>query len=209
MSPLSLTRGSRSKNDAGDVESPRSPPPTLRVPVAFQVTGLDGSGKSTMLYKLSSAHQPVSRMAVPIGGFDIEELKLANITLVSFDTGGSVQRQIIHLLLRDMLPAVSVIIFVVNSDDRELLERAREELDEVLKLDAYAHAPLLVLANMVDRPSALTPDAVAVAMRLQDIRGREVAVLPCSGLRGTGMDDALSWVRGAVASTTHDVARPP
>ena len=148
-------------------------------------------------------------MAVPIGGFDIEELKLANITLVSFDTGGSVQRQIIHLLLRDMLPAVSVIIFVVNSDDRELLERAREELDEVLKLDAYAHAPLLVLANMVDRPSALTPDAVAVAMRLQDIRGREVAVLPCSGLRGTGMDDALSWVRGAVASTTHDVARPP
>lgn len=55
-------------------------------------------------------------------------------------------------------------------------------------------APLLVLANKRDLPTALAPAEVAAALRLDGVRGRPWHVAPASALSGDGVDAGLDWL---------------
>ena len=68
------------------------------------------------------------------------------------------------------------IIFVVDSNDRERLGEAREELERMLQEEDLRDAILLVFANKMDLPDAINVGGVADSLNLSSMKLRKVCV---------------------------------
>lgn len=64
------------------------------------------------------------------------------------------------------------IIFVVDSNDRERVSEAREELQRMLNEDELRDALLLVFANKQDLPNAMNAAEITDKLGLQALRQR-------------------------------------
>eukprot|EP00656_Telonema_subtile_P028751 TRINITY_DN3135_c0_g2_i6.p2 TRINITY_DN3135_c0_g2~~TRINITY_DN3135_c0_g2_i6.p2 ORF type:complete len:190 (-),score=38.75 TRINITY_DN3135_c0_g2_i6:248-817(-) len=72
----------------------------------------------------------------------------------------------IRPLLRHYYENVTALIFVVDSNDRDRMSEAAQELHRMLAEDHLQGVPLLVFANKQDLPNACTPDDVSSALGL-------------------------------------------
>ncbi|KFP36193.1 ADP-ribosylation factor 3, partial [Chlamydotis macqueenii] len=119
------------------------------------MVGLDAAGKTTILYKLKLGEIVTT---IPTIGFNVETVEYKNISFTVWDVGGQDK---IRPLWRhypkspgaSLLPAG--LIFVVDSNDRERVNEAREELMRMLAEDELRDAVLLVFANKQDLPNAM------------------------------------------------------
>ena len=66
------------------------------------------------------------------------------------------------------------LIFVVDSNDRERISEAKEELQKMLQEDELRDATLLVFANKQDLPNAMTASELTDKLGLQNLRNRKV-----------------------------------
>lgn len=75
------------------------------------------------------------------------------------------------------------IIFVVDSNDRERISEAREELQRMLNEDELRDALLLVFANKQDLPNAMNAAEITDKLGLHGLRQRtwfiQVSVVVC------------------------------
>ncbi|CAF1270365.1 unnamed protein product [Adineta steineri] len=91
--------------------------------------GLDGAGKTTVLYRLK-LEEIIS--TIPTIGFNVETVEYKNISFNIWDVGGQKQ---IRSLWRHYLQNCNGLIFVIDSHDRERIDEAREELQHILLED--------------------------------------------------------------------------
>ena len=82
------------------------------------------------------------------------------------------------------------IIFVVDSNDRERIPEAREELQRMLNEDELRDAILLVFANKQDLPNAMNAEKLG----LQSIRQREWFIQATCATTGDGLFEGLEWL---------------
>merc|ERR1712013_969730 len=102
------------------------------------------------LYKLKIGEVVTT---IPTIGFNVEEVEYKNISFTVWDIGG--QDRIRHLW-RHYYHKTQGLIFVLDSNDRDRIEDAREELTKILNEDEMRDAALLVFANKQDLPNAMT-----------------------------------------------------
>lgn len=86
-------------------------------------------------------------------GFNVETVEYKNIQFTVWDVGGQDK---IRPLWRHYFQNTQGIIFVVDSNDRDRVVEAREELQRMLNEDELRDALLLVFANKQDLPVRLT-----------------------------------------------------
>lgn len=82
-------------------------------------------------------------------GFNVETVEYKNIQFTVWDVGGQDK---IRPLWRHYFQNTQGIIFVVDSNDRDRVAEAREELQRMLNEDELRDALLLVFANKQDLP---------------------------------------------------------
>lgn len=82
-------------------------------------------------------------------GFNVETVEYKNIQFTVWDVGGQDK---IRPLWRHYFQNTQGIIFVVDSNDRDRVVEAREELQRMLNEDELRDAMLLVFANKQDLP---------------------------------------------------------
>lgn len=82
-------------------------------------------------------------------GFNVETVEYKNISFTVWDVGGQDK---IRPLWRHYFQNTQGVIFVVDSNDRERVSEAREELQRMLNEDELRDALLLVFANKQDLP---------------------------------------------------------
>ena len=87
-----------------------------------------------------------------IQGFNVETVEYKNIQFTVWDVGGQDK---IRPLWRHYFQNTQGIIFVVDSNDRDRVSEAREELQRMLNEDELRDALLLVFANKQDLPVRL------------------------------------------------------
>lgn len=147
------------------------------------MVGLDAAGKTTILYKLklgeivyvhlqflglqqlandSQHHHSHNRYGTcpnhhfykltSFAGFNVETVEYKNIQFTVWDVGGQDK---IRPLWRHYFQNTQGIIFVVDSNDRDRIVEAREELQRMLNEDELRDALLLVFANKQDLPVSL------------------------------------------------------
>ena len=110
------------------------------------MVGLDAAGKTTILYKLKLGEVVTT---IPTIGFNVESVEYKNISFTVWDVGGQDK---IRPLWRHYYQNTQGIIFVVDSNDKERIEDAREELKRMLDEPELQDAILLVFANKQDLP---------------------------------------------------------
>lgn len=85
-------------------------------------------------------------------GFNVETVEYKNIQFTVWDVGGQDK---IRPLWRHYFQNTQGIIFVVDSNDRDRVVEAREELQRMLNEDELRDAILLVFANKQDLPVSI------------------------------------------------------
>merc|ERR1712012_886281 len=153
------------------------------------MVGLDAAGKTTLLYKLFLG-EVVATM--PTVGLSVETPESKNLSITVWDMGGQDK---IRPLWRQ---GTNGLIYVVDSNDRDRCEDAREELTKMLNEDEMRDVPLLVFANKHDLPSAMTSEEVAEKLGLQNLHHRQWHMQSACATRGEGLWEGLDWLAEAL-----------
>ena len=109
--------------------------------VRILMLGLDGAGKTTILYKLKLGDNVTT---IPTIGFNVETLEYKNINFTVWDVGGQDK---IRRLWRHYYMNTHALIFVVDCNDKDRVDEARQELTQMLHDEEMKDAVLLVFAN--------------------------------------------------------------
>ena len=152
------------------------------------MVGLDAAGKTTILYKLKLGEVVTT---IPTIGFNVETVDYKNISFTVWDVGGQDK---IRLLWRHYYQNTQGLIFVVDSNDRERIDDAREELHRMLSEDDLKDAVLLVFANKQDLPGAMTTPDVTDKLGLHTLRGRTWYIQATCATSGDGLYEGLDWL---------------
>eukprot|EP00755_Sulcionema_specki_P021545 Sspe_Gene.74429::Locus_46152_Transcript_1_1_Confidence_1.000_Length_604::g.74429::m.74429/K07937/ARF1; ADP-ribosylation factor 1 len=159
------------------------------------MVGLDGAGKTTVLYKLK-LDQVVQ--TTPTIGFNVETIEYKNLKLCIKDVGGQDK---LRALWRRYYTGTDAVIFVVDSNDTDRVPLAKEEIHKLMGEDELQHASILVLANKQDLPNALSASALTEQLDLHGIqaKGFNVFVQPSTATTGEGIFEGLDWLANALS----------
>merc|ERR1712000_777604 len=93
------------------------------------MVGLDAAGKTTILYKLELGEIVTT---IPTIGFNVETVEYKKINFTVWDVGGQDK---IRPLWRHYYQNTQGLIFVVDSNDKDRVVEANEELQKMLRED--------------------------------------------------------------------------
>ena len=152
------------------------------------MVGLDAAGKTTILYKLKLGEIVTT---IPTIGFNVETVDYKNISFTVWDVGGQDK---IRPLWRHYFQNTQGVIFVVDSNDRDRIGEAREELARMLNEDELRDAVLLVFANKQDLPSAMNAAEMTEKLNLNSMRNRNWYIQATCATSGDGLYEGLDWL---------------
>ncbi|XP_074340761.1 ADP-ribosylation factor 2-like [Apium graveolens] len=158
------------------------------------MVGLDAAGKTTILYKLKLGEVVTT---IPTIGFNVETVEYKNISFTVWDVGGQDK---IRPLWRFYFQNTQGIIFVVDSNDRERVMEARDELHKMLNEDELRNAVLLVFANKQDLPNAMNAAEITDKLGLHSLRQRHWYIQSTCATSGEGLYEGLEWLSNNIAN---------
>eukprot|EP00929_Paragymnodinium_shiwhaense_P110795 TRINITY_DN7801_c0_g1_i1.p1 TRINITY_DN7801_c0_g1~~TRINITY_DN7801_c0_g1_i1.p1 ORF type:complete len:183 (-),score=43.33 TRINITY_DN7801_c0_g1_i1:335-883(-) len=157
------------------------------------MVGLDGAGKTTILYKLKLGDVVTT---CPTIGFNVETVEYKKISFQVWDIGG---QEKLRALWRHYYLGTHGVIFVLDSSDTHRIDDARDELSRMMAEEEMRDAVLLVLANKQDLPGAVQAADVAQKLGLPDMKGRQWFVQSARATTGEGLAEGLDWLSKAVS----------
>merc|ERR1711937_503398 len=158
------------------------------------MVGLDAAGKTTILYKLKLGEIVTT---IPTIGFNVETVEYKNISFTVWDVGGQDK---IRPLWCHYYQGTQGLIFVVDSNDRDRIEDAKEEMNKMLNEDEMRDAALLVFANKQDLPNAMPAAEVTEKLGLHNMRNRQWFIQSACATTGDGLYEGLDWLSRTLGS---------
>ena len=136
-------------------------------PVRLLMLGLDAAGKTTILYKMK-LNETVN--TIPTIGFNVETLQYKNLEFNCWDIGGQFK---LRNLWQHYFDNTQGLIYVVDSNDADRIQESAESLHMILNDEAMRGVPVLVYANKMDLPNALTVPQISERLGLLNLRDRK------------------------------------
>jgi ADP-ribosylation factor protein 1 len=156
------------------------------------IVGLDAAGKTTILYKLKLGEVVTT---IPTIGFNVETIDYNKISFTAWDVGG---RDKIRPLWRHYYQNTQALIMVVDSNDRDRIGAAKDELYQMLSEDELRDVVLLVMANKMDLPKAMSMQEVEEKLELKAVKN-PYHLQPCVATTGDGLYEGLDWLSTEVS----------
>ena len=160
--------------------------------VRIIMIGLDDAGKTTILNVLKIGE---TTETIPTIGFNVETLDYKGLNFTVWDVGGQDK---IRVLGKHYYQNTDGLIFVVDSNDRDRIEDAAEELKKMLAEEELKDCAVLVMANKQDLNGALSPNDVTDKMGMGQLKGRSWLVQGTSATTGQGLKEGLDWMAGVL-----------
>merc|ERR1711975_14188 len=157
------------------------------------MVGLDAAGKTTILYKLKLGEVVTT---IPTIGFNVETVEYKNLSFTVWDVGGQDK---IRPLWRHYYQGTNGLIYVVDSNDRDRIEDAREELTKMINEDEMRDAVVLVFANKQDLPNAMPAAEITEKLGLHNLRNRQWFIQSTCATTGDGLYEGLDWLSRTLA----------
>jgi len=161
---------------------------TSKKEMRILMVGLDAAGKTTILYKLK-LNEIVT--TIPTIGFNVETVEYKNISFTVWDVGGQDK---IRPLWRHYFQNTQGLIFVVDSNDRDRIGEAKDELHRMLGEEDLRNAVLLVFCNKQDLPNAMTAAEITDKLQLHSLRQRLWYAQSACATNGEGLYEGLDWL---------------
>merc|ERR1711935_412892 len=158
------------------------------------MVGLDAAGKTTILYKLKLGEIVTT---IPTIGFNVETVEYKNISFTWGDVGGQDK---IRPLWRHYYQNTQGLIFVVDSNDKDRVGEAHDELHRMLSEDELREAIVLVFANKQDLPNAMSVAEVTDKLGLHSLRNRKWYIQATCATSGEGLFEGLDWLSANIVA---------
>jgi small GTP-binding protein len=124
------------------------------------------------------------------------KLEYKNISFTVWDVGGQDK---IRPLWRHYFQNTQGLIFVVDSNDRERVAEAQDELSKMLQEDELRDAVLLIFANKQDLPNAMTAAEITEKLGLNSLRNKQWYIQATCATQGQGLYEGLDWLSAELA----------
>jgi len=129
------------------------------------LVGLDSAGKTTILSQLNIGETVETNS---INGFNVENLEYRNLNVTVFNVGENK----IRVLWKHYYQNINGLIYVVDSNDKDRIEEACDQLKYLLDEEELKDCVVLVLANKQDLSGALSPNEITQNLGLQSLNRR-------------------------------------
>lgn len=149
--------------------------------------GLDGAGKTTILYKMKPR---ITFDSIPTIGFNHETILYNNVKLNMWDVGGQNR---IRILWKHYYTNTKALIYVIDSTDTDRFEEVKEILHGLSNEDELYEVPLLIFANKQDIASIGTNEFKS-KIGFYEIKGRKVKFQETCAIDGTGLKEGFNWL---------------
>ena len=159
-----------------------------KTPVRLLMLGLDAAGKTTILYKMK-LNETVN--TIPTIGFNVENLQYKNLEFNCWDIGGQFK---LRGLWSHYFDNTQGLIYVVDSNDADRVAESAEALSMVLSDEQMRGVPILVYANKMDLPNAMTVPEISERLGLINLRDRKWQVQASNAARGDGLFEGMDWL---------------
>ncbi|XP_041010971.1 ADP-ribosylation factor 2-like isoform X2 [Juglans microcarpa x Juglans regia] len=130
-------------------------------------------------------------------GFNVETVKYKNISFTVWDIGGQDK---IRPLWKHYFQNTRGLVFVVDSNDRERIPEARNELHRIIGEYELRNALLLVFANKQDLPNSLSVSEVADKLGLHSLHQHRWYIQSTSAISGQGLYEGLEWLSNNISN---------
>ena len=162
--------------------------------VRILILGLDGAGKTTILYRLQIGEVVTT---IPTIGFNVETVSYKNIKFQVWDLGGQTS---IRPYWRCYYANTDAVIYVIDSQDRDRISTSKEELMQMLEEEELKDSALLVFANKQDMEGAMSVTEVSDFLGLTQLKMRTWTIFKCSAKTGEGLTEGLDWLVNVVTN---------
>uniref|UniRef100_A0AC34PWT7 ADP-ribosylation factor n=1 Tax=Panagrolaimus sp. JU765 TaxID=591449 RepID=A0AC34PWT7_9BILA len=162
--------------------------------VRILMIGLDAAGKTTLLYKLKLGEVVTT---IPTIGFNVETVTYKNINFTVWDVGGQDK---IRPLWRHYYSNTHGIIFVIDCNDRERVDEARQELLKAMNQEELKDAAVLIFANKMDLPNAMTPSELGQRLGLYEMKHRKWFIQGAVANQGEGIYEGFEQLSRMLTS---------
>ena len=155
--------------------------------------GLDNAGKTTLLRRVKD---DVVGVYEPTLHPNYDDLVVGNVKFRTYDLGG---HRSSRLLWSAYLEDIDGIVFIVDASDSSRFSEAQNELNRLLRRDAISEAPILVLGNKIDLPSAVSEGGLRYSLGLSQNGAignpsRRVGLFMCSVVKKVGYKAGFEWL---------------
>ena len=123
------------------------------------------------------------------------KVQYKNVVFTVWDVGG---QEKLRPLWRHYFNNTDALIFVVDSLDRERIQRAKDEFNSIINDPFMKNSAILVFANKQDMKGALTAAEIAEGLGLSDLRGRRWHCQSAVATQGLGLYEGLDWLSGTL-----------
>ncbi|XP_026382550.1 ADP-ribosylation factor 2-like [Papaver somniferum] len=171
------------------------------------LAGLGAAGKTTILYKLKLGETvttnptiDVPTIGIPTVGFNIETVESKNINFIFYDVGGQMMNSS-YLTTSFLRRYPQGLIYVVDSNNRDRVHEARDQLHWLLNQDGLSDdAALLIFANKQDIPNAMNVAEITEKLDLDSLNNRKWHIQSTCATSGEGLYEGLDWLSNNIAN---------
>lgn len=142
--------------------------------------------------------------SIPTVGFNVETVEYKNINCTVWDIGGQDK---IRRLWNHYYDGTHGVIFVVDSNDVDRIDKARDEIHKMINNEMLRDAALLVYANKQDMPNAVSAAELSDKLGLNHLRGHRWYIQPCSATAGQGLFEGLDWLTKSMTDISNSSNR--
>jgi hypothetical protein len=149
--------------------------------------GLDGSGKSAIIHCMSG--EPLAT-PTPTSAFDVRRATLRGYQFNLWDIGGCFENR---TRWESFLEQADVVVWVVDTANRERLPELQTEFDRFLKIIAERFSTLLILSNPIGE-AICPPERLSTLFDLSSFPDLKVTILPCNPFDPPSVQQILAWI---------------
>lgn len=161
----------------------------LKKEIRILMIGLDGAGKTTVLYKLKLGEIFTT---IPTLGFNVETVEYKNCCFTVWDIGGQNK---IRRLWHHYYKNAQGIIWVLDSNDMARLDEAATELRLLLNDVELKDVVLLIFANKQDLPNAMKLNEISDKLNLNVLCSKHSWFIQATcAIHGCGLYEGLDWL---------------
>ena len=146
--------------------------------------GHQAAGISSILYQMKIGKLIESIRTIDYN-YKVMDYKGLNITFLDYYD---------HFRVKLFYQISNGIIFVVDSNEKETFEIARDILLECLNDERLKDAAFLIFANKQDLNGAISPIELTKILEIEKIKNRKWFVQGCSAVSGQGIKEGLDWL---------------
>ena len=146
--------------------------------------GFEAAGKASILYQMKIGKLIESIKTIDYN-YKVIDYKGLNITFLDYYD---------HFRVKLFYEISDGIIFVVDSNEKETFEIARDILLECLNDERLKDAAFLIFANKQDLNEAISPIELTKILEIEKIKNRKWFVQGSSAISGQGIKEGLNWL---------------